>query len=164
MKVLIPLDGSKFAEVALESGTSLVDLTANQVEVHLVKVVAPEERMLPHTYLELGHEEARDYLDRVAADKFPGIAYTKVAVGLEPAVEFEDYARRENVDLIVMTTHGETGIASVLTGGVTAKLLRSRVAPILLVRPDGLIEKSARVGMPTEIVAAERLLSLPRAA
>jgi nucleotide-binding universal stress UspA family protein len=164
MKVLIPLDGSKFAEVALESVSSLVDLTANGVEVHLVKVLAPEEGTPLHTVFEMGHKEAKEYLKRVALDRFPAVAHTKVIVGAEPAAAIEAYARLEHIDLIVMTTHGETGMASVLTGGVTAKLLRSRVAPILMARPDGLNERSNRVGISAEIDFAERLLSLPKAA
>jgi nucleotide-binding universal stress UspA family protein len=53
------------------------------------------------------------------------------------ASEIAECAKRENVDLIVMGTHGRTGLAHVVLGSVTEKIVRHSVVPVLTVRvPD----------------------------
>ena len=47
-----------------------------------------------------------------------------------------DYVRDENVDLVVMSTHGRTGIARFLFGSVAAKVMEEVKVPVLLVHPD----------------------------
>ena len=81
--------------------------------------------------------DARDYLRGIAEKYFPG-ASIKVAVGDDVATEIIRIAEAEHSDLIVMATHGRSGFARMLTGSVTEKVLRSRVAPLLLTRPDNL--------------------------
>ena len=53
----------------------------------------------------------------------------------EPAEEIVAYAERTSIDLIVMATHGRTGIQRLLMGSVTAQVLRTSSVPLLLVRP-----------------------------
>ena len=81
--------------------------------------------------------DARDYLHGIAEKHFRG-AEVKVAVGDDVATELIRIAQAEHPDLIVMATHGRSGLARMLTGSVTEKVLRSRVAPLLLTRPDHL--------------------------
>jgi nucleotide-binding universal stress UspA family protein len=61
----------------------------------------------------------------------------EVAFG-RPADEIIDYAEREGVDLIVMSTHGRSGLTRWILGSVADKVLRGSHLPILLVRPPGL--------------------------
>jgi len=55
-----------------------------------------------------------------------------------PADEIVDYAEREGVDLIVMSTHGHSGLTRWILGSVADKVLHATHLPILLVRPEGL--------------------------
>jgi nucleotide-binding universal stress UspA family protein len=55
-----------------------------------------------------------------------------------PADEIVDYAERENVDLIAMSTHGRSGLTRWILGSVADKVLHGTHVPILLVRPRGL--------------------------
>jgi nucleotide-binding universal stress UspA family protein len=67
-----------------------------------------------------------------------GIRYhTAVGFG-DPAEEIVRYAEKENVDLIIMATHGHTGLARLVLGSVAARVVASSVAPVLLVRPERL--------------------------
>jgi len=59
-----------------------------------------------------------------------------VAFGL-PADEIVDFAEREGVDLIVMSTHGRGGLSRWVFGSVAEKVLRAIAIPILLIRPPG---------------------------
>jgi nucleotide-binding universal stress UspA family protein len=51
----------------------------------------------------------------------------------EPAKEIIDFARRGQFDLIVMATHGRSGLQRTLHGSVTAAVIRSGVAPVLVI-------------------------------
>ncbi len=53
----------------------------------------------------------------------------------EPAQEIIDFAKKDGVDLIVMATHGRSGLRETLQGSVTATVIRSGVAPVLVLRP-----------------------------
>jgi nucleotide-binding universal stress UspA family protein len=83
-------------------------------------------------------QEADDYLNHVAATRFPRGAKHVVVYGEDPAEEIAKYAREEGVDLIALATHGHSGLSRLLMGSVADKLLKSHVAPLMMVHPDGL--------------------------
>ena len=193
MKILIPLDGSKFAENVLEPVTHLLDLKDRTNTVHLMKVVdqgeshptwvlappvshvmASEYELLQgarpawaegtlHTGIlaetrfqaeDRARHLAEAYLDRISCRYFFGRAEKVVVAGNDPAEEIQAYARQEKVDLIAMATHGRKGLAKLVLGSVADKLLRSRVAPVYLVRPNSLHEDDPE---PVESVPASRV-------
>lgn len=173
MKILIPLDGSKFAESVVKP---VVDLAGRAgAEVHLIQVVRPavatvdwhrQSTTEPHAVgdytvpglqgrgiaYEVGsvaaesqaqadervRQSARDYLIGIAHESFPDGATEVAVTGDDPAREILNYARQEKVDLIAIATHGRTGLARLMMGSVAGTLLQSHVAPLLMVRPDGL--------------------------
>ena len=55
-----------------------------------------------------------------------------------PAERIVSYARRPDIDLVVMATHGRTGLRTVIFGSVAGRVLYSGVRPVLLVRPGKL--------------------------
>jgi nucleotide-binding universal stress UspA family protein len=75
-----------------------------------------------------------------AIDQFCGCGFTtSVAVAFGRAAdEIVDFAEREAVDLIAMSTHGRGGLSRWVMGSVAGKVLRGTHIPILLVRPPGL--------------------------
>lgn len=165
-RVLITLDGSTFAEAAVPQAAQL--LMGTQAEVFLYTVtespratsVRPEGEPLmvgvpapggvvqrkaaPQVEMKaqaIGRitDELQDYL---IAEAHPlervGIRYhTAVGFG-EPAAEIMRYAQRQNVDLIIMATHGHTGLGRLVFGSVASRVVASGVCPVMLVRPDGL--------------------------
>ena len=54
----------------------------------------------------------------------------------DPAERIIEYAEANDVDVIVMATHGRTGLAHLLHGSVTEKVIRSGAVPVLVVRPE----------------------------
>lgn len=54
-----------------------------------------------------------------------------------PKVEIVRYAREENIDLIVISTHGRTGLSQMLVGSVAESVVRTSSCPVLTVRPQG---------------------------
>ena len=84
---------------------------------------------------------AEKYLDGVDRHFFLRGVHKKVIIGDDPASEIMNYARQERIDVIAIATHGRTGLGRLVMGSVTTKLLDSRVAPLLLVRPGRLHEE-----------------------
>jgi nucleotide-binding universal stress UspA family protein len=182
MKVLIPLDGSKFAEAVLDHAAKLT--RESKAEIHLVTVV-PETKAhmtLKHEYvpgnvsfqgsdpmgitrpqvvtgdnpvgvvefkdaaLERITYEFEDYLS-LLSQRFPGRAVkTKVLVGDNVVDKIQGYARKNKIDLIVLSSHGRTGLAHMIMGSVAMELLRKGETPLLMVRPDGLYEGNRHDG------------------
>ena len=153
-KVLVPLDGSKLAECVVEHVKSIA--TGCQVPtVVLLRVVEP---ISPPSYFALRHEmdedttyrdaketaeaQAKNYLSEMterlkAGLKAEGTAVENhIAYGL-PADEILNYAEQKQVDLIVMSTHGRSGISRWFSGSVSEKVVRQSLIPVLIVTPRG---------------------------
>jgi len=62
----------------------------------------------------------------------------------DPAEEIIDYAENEGVDLIVMCSHGASGIRRWVFGSVTEKVLRGTATPVLVIRPKQLEEAATK--------------------
>jgi nucleotide-binding universal stress UspA family protein len=83
-------------------------------------------------------EARRSVTEAVALLRDRGLnARSEVILG-RPADEIIDYAERENVDLIVMCSHGASGIRRWVFGSVTEKVLRGATTPVMLIRPEEL--------------------------
>lgn len=81
--------------------------------------------------------ELAEYLHHIAKQLPDGISYTAEAqVGDHPAQIIIERARQEAPDVIVMATHGHTGLARSLFGSVTEDVVRAGVAPVLVVHPE----------------------------
>ena len=89
--------------------------------------------------IDVAREEVGRYLDSkaalLAAEGVP--VQTHVAFG-KPVEEILAYARETDADLIMMATHGHTGLGQVVFGSVASRVLGSGVRPVLLVRPNQL--------------------------
>jgi nucleotide-binding universal stress UspA family protein len=141
-RLLVPQDGSANDAPALNAA---LEMLGEQGEIVLVGVVPPAEHVEYDgdghvlAYLDQQEEarrvEARDYLNGIVDDlrAHPGITVkVDVRVG-DPASRIALAAIEEDVDLIVMATHGRTGIRRAVLGSVAGTVLRSTPTPVLLV-------------------------------
>ncbi len=137
-RILVPLDGSEMAEAAIAPA-----LEMGQGGASLILMRAADARILPATDV-IGVQiqavrEAEDYLAGVKAKLektgAKGIE-THVWYGPAPPAVVEA-ARVQKVDLIVMSTHGRSGLGRIIFGSVAESVLRGTRVPILLVRPSG---------------------------
>lgn len=150
-KVLVPLDGSQFAEQALPHAQSIT--AGGPLEIHLLSVApALEEQALSavdmypvYVYREYtvdyGSETERiradlqDYLNQVAKRfQSSGQVVIKAIRFGQPAEEIITYAHENGCDLIVMSTHGRSGLGRWVYGSIADKILRGSTTPVLLVR------------------------------
>ena len=145
-KILVPLDGSSFAEQALEvAQTSLT----SRLNIHLVRIpesitwsTTPYAGGAAHyqmidTYMEAMREEAQAYLTQVAArlEERGHTVTWEVRDGVI-ADEIAAAADEQQVDLVVIATHGRTGFRRIVMGSVAERILREARAPLMMIRPQ----------------------------
>lgn len=149
-RILIPLDGSALAESAIAKA-----LEVSGPETTLMLVRAAEAHTLPgadptQAQVEIVRE-AEEYLAAVATRlKEHGTNPVETAVWYGPAASaIIEAARLKNTDLIVMSTHGRSGLGRLILGSVAESVLRGTTIPILLLRVPG-----APVEAPTSVATA----------
>ncbi len=124
-KILVPLDGSDLAELALPYAEELAN--AFKSEVILLHVSEPSESHYQHMH-ELYVKEVADRIK----ERFKKVS--PVVVSGKSAEEIIGYAEKNDVGLLIMTSHGRSGILSWATGSIASKLLQAATMPVLLVR------------------------------
>ncbi|MHB8773059.1 MAG: universal stress protein [Syntrophales bacterium] len=142
-KILVPLDGSKLAECALPHVKTLAKMDPLP-EVTLLNVVKVELLPQAHGKFDLNalrstlfNESAKYLADVESQLGLEGIrAKTESLEGGRPAETISDYAQKNGMDLIVLATHGYTGLKKLMFGSVALTLLHDSRIPILLIRPE----------------------------
>jgi nucleotide-binding universal stress UspA family protein len=145
--ILVPLDGSKLAEVALrhveqlayELGSSLLLLRVVRPP-HSVEHPRAEEMMALNREREaVFKQDAETYLAARRGElREKGLEVnTYVIVNRNVASTILDFAKRQDVDLIAMSTHGRSGVSRWVYGSVTDKVLQGSTRPVLLIRVTG---------------------------
>jgi nucleotide-binding universal stress UspA family protein len=145
-KILVPLDGSDLAECTMIQVESLVkDGHAGAVTLlNIVKIDIPwAAGDIDNPFdINKGREKlmatSRKYLAKVASQlRSKGIKVTTKALEANrPAYTIMDYAQKNGMDLIVMSTHGHTGFKKLLMGSVAFGVLHESHVPVLLIRPE----------------------------
>lgn len=131
-RILVPLDGTPLAETALSHAVVLARKT--KAALYLVRI-AQARRGMHILENELAClEEAQTYIDSVAAGLFgEGIKiYAQVRYG-RVIEQILDYAALIKADLIVMATHGRTGLPRLFIGSVSERVVREAECPVLLI-------------------------------
>lgn len=149
-KILVPVDGSELAECVLPH----VETVARGCGVESITFVrVAEPARLPVSGDEYGFYSAnlwqemesaskvaaRSYLDQlVSRVKYDGIAVqAEVLTGGQAADMVAAYATKNEFDLIIIATHGRSGVSRWVWGSVADRILRSACVPVLMVRAPG---------------------------
>lgn len=137
--ILVPLDGSALAEAALPKAIEL----ARVADARLLLLRAAEAHTLPGLDPTAAQvrvvEEAEKYLAEVA-ERLGTLGIRKVDTSVwygAPATAILEATQLRKPDLIVMTTHGRSGVERLIFGSVAESVLRGSATPILLIRPAG---------------------------
>ena len=143
--ILVPTD---FSEYSLAVCDYLFPLAQrNEVSIHMLFVVPDPVNEVyysgfgsdPAYILQDALERAEKELQVLVARRLHDFENVKRAVRHgDPSHEIVDYAREKKMDLIVMATHGRTGLSHVLMGSVAEKVVRHSPIPVLTVKPEAL--------------------------
>lgn len=139
-KILVPLDGSEVAESALKEVERLVkggmvrEITLLSV-VAISKLAASEGLDLP-VYRKSRYEMYEKYLEevrsRIASE---GIVVNTVIREGDAASIINEHVRNKGIDLIVIATHGYSGMKKLMFGSVALRVMHDSDVPVLLIRP-----------------------------
>jgi universal stress protein A len=144
-KIVVATDLSDYSLAAIEYAASFRLLyTSELFLVHILDIIPPT--LSPYkTALAKSPDyssqlaDGRRQLQEFIATKInPDIAITPVVRSGSPAEEIKRFAEEEGADLIVMATHGRTGLKHMLMGSVAEKVVRISTVPVLTVKPRGI--------------------------
>jgi universal stress protein A len=164
-KVLVPLDFSTTSDAALEFARTVAG--SFNASLHLLHVF--EDPMLatgfaeayaplpPDTRAALIDDAGAQLASRLSAEERERFKATTDVVSGFSAMAIVEYAQDHGIDLIVMGTHGRTGMAHLLIGSVAERVVRLAQCPVLTVRADRTVltqpERAYLPEMPTPVPA-----------
>jgi nucleotide-binding universal stress UspA family protein len=142
--ILLPTDFSECAECALPYATQL----ARQADAKIICLYVVEAMMPPVGYApvaeplpavdvseQLQHSAERELPKLATREECAGLQVEELIVHGEAAVEIVRVAREREVDLIVISSHGRTGLGRMLFGSTAESVVRHAHCPVLVVKP-----------------------------
>ncbi len=149
-RILVPLDGSPLAESALAVAVRVAQ--ASDGSIVLVRVIGVPTTYTPYIYgpdmaqspslaqdlLDTEQENAEKYMAEIARlDILAGIKVEPIIIPGTAGTAILNTIYEENVDLIVMSSHGETGFKRLALGSVAQHVSRHSTVPVLVLKGDG---------------------------
>ena len=140
-KMLVPLDTSDFAECVLEH-VKEISTTREIPEVVLLSAIEP---VTSQTMAYMGPQSLKESEERASAGALQYLETVKTSLALEqskvstvamvgPAADvILDYVANNGVDVIVLSSHGRSGVSRVLLGSTADKILRRSSVPVFFV-------------------------------
>lgn len=127
-RLIVPLDGSEFSEQALP----IAGMLANKLQAPLTLAHVTESKQSLN-----GSVNPNAYLEKLACSEPLRQLDVRPAVGKGNVVRnINRLAREHRADLLVMCSHGRSGVKRLVLGSVAEALLHSRIRPILITRPN----------------------------
>ncbi len=150
-KILVPLDGSTLAELALANAV-LIAASSQLTELVIIYVVKPFKDLAHWVSDDIAQKMeqeavrvAQKYLDQTVEKlTIKGITAEGVIAKGEPAEVIREYTVKTGVDLIVMGTHGRTGFSRLMFGSVASAVIHNSLMPVLLVPPGDPVSENSR--------------------
>ena len=129
-KIIVPVDLSDASLDALRQALAMVDDPSHVQVINVIDVSADDVTLVYAISRQIKEGEKR--LTEWMTDKFKHIK-SVVLVG-NPGYQITDYAREIGADLIVLPSHGRTGIKRLLLGSVAERVVRLAHCPVLVLR------------------------------
>jgi nucleotide-binding universal stress UspA family protein len=123
-KILVPLDGSDLAELALPYAKELAGAFNSELILLYVSEADDEHLHMHQLYLEKLAGQMKKMVKRVSP----------VVISGKPVEEIVKYTEKNDVRLIVMASHGRSGIIPWATGGIASKVIDATGVPLLLIK------------------------------
>lgn len=138
-KILVPMDGSELAEVALPYAEELAGRLGSEVILlHVCEQTQAQYHHMHQLYIQdmvtATKQGAKKYLEKPGAQ---AITVSSAVLDGHPAEKIVDYAEEQGIDLIVIATHGWSGVRRWVLGSVADKVVRATKRPVALIRARG---------------------------
>jgi nucleotide-binding universal stress UspA family protein len=144
-RILVPLDGSELAECTISHVKDLVkDSLAGEVTLlTIININLPWSELYGKNFditamREAYFASARKYLTGMESRfSLKNVKVKSEALEVNrPATAITDYAKKNGMEVIVMSTHGHTGFKKLMLGSVAFGVLHESHVPVLLIRPE----------------------------
>ncbi len=142
-RIICPIDFSDASRAALEAAAEVAKRYGAKVALfHAYPVPGytfPDGSFVASSKMldELSEQAQRHLAEWKAIAEGLGIAHVEIATAIgEPAHEILAFAKAQQADLLVLGTHGRTGIQHALMGSVAERVVRRSTCPVLTVRPE----------------------------
>ncbi|MHB1687194.1 MAG: universal stress protein [Ignavibacteriaceae bacterium] len=147
--ILVPTDFSANSVEALEFGHLLAK--QNKAILHVLHIIEPvynpnqilddfnEKRFEQSRYLD-AEEELRRFINKVSSQ---GVDIIEALNSGKPYEQILNYSRKNRIDLIVIASHGWTGLSHLITGNVANKVLRYSEIPTVCVKSNTIFQKDS---------------------
>jgi nucleotide-binding universal stress UspA family protein len=134
-RILVAVDGSVFSDAAVDQAISLGGICNSQIFVIGVVDLYPEQMEVAPALVEKMSAEVRQHIDKAKQkiDEANIACETIIHMGGKPHVFIIQEAKERAIDLIVMGTHGRTGIKRILMGSVAQNVIGHAPCPVLVV-------------------------------
>ncbi len=138
-KILVPLDRSELAEQAIGQAASIARAASASLELVVVHEPLPVGGFADVPWGPDQGLDVRAYLAELGDEirEGAGIEVTQTVLDGDPVESLTRHIWDAGVDLVVMTTHGRTGVSRAWFGSVADGLVRHASVPILMLRPAG---------------------------
>jgi len=140
-KILVPIDFSDYSKSALKYAVSFAKLfNSEMVLIYVVEpVIYPPDFSMGQIAIPSVNTEwdktAIEQLEKLSKSEIPGNIKVKTLVKTgKPFVEIIETAANENIDLIIIATHGHSGVEHILFGSTAEKVVRKAPCPVLTLR------------------------------
>lgn len=143
-RILVPIDFSDHAKRALKYAIPFAEQFAAAID--LIYVVEPTMYPADFSFGQVGFPNVEDELRKRGADELDELIGKEIAGRVparkvirtgKPFYEIDQYADEAGIDLIIISTHGHTGVDHILFGSTAEKVVRHAPCPVLVVRPGG---------------------------
>jgi len=143
-RILIPTDGSPLATKAAKAGIALASsLGAKVIGCYVVEEMRPTfgprlgvNQQMINEFNQRARDAGQEYLDKIgkmAARR--GVPFTSTVVkGYLPHEGIGHVARKHKCDVIIISTHGRSGLSKLMMGSVTQKVLMHSTVPVVVYR------------------------------
>lgn len=147
--LLVPVDGSPGADTAIQHAREVADRFDSSVHVlNVANTNRDSVTVVGTEVVDALEREGEQIVEEVATDlRDAGLDCRTEVIQGDPAATIADYAESKGIDLVVMPTHGRSGISRYLLGSVTEKVVRLSAVPVVTVRME-----EARAPFPYENV------------
>ena len=135
-KILAPTDFSKLSGAGVRYACHLAKEVGAQVIVMNV-IALDETNMVAKGEIDAHKARLDEFVAKTAPHHGADLKLREVVVAGQPYNAIIDCAENEHADLVVMSSHGRTGLSRMLIGSVTDRLLRAAKCPVLVVPSDG---------------------------
>lgn len=133
--VVAPVDFSEDSFKAVDTALELVEHSANVHVVHVLPLLAVTEPGV--IWDTIDDQSRREHATEALRQRFGDAPHAGVRIEVlfgDPGSEIVDYANRMQADLILLPSHGRTGIRRLLLGSVAERVVRMAHCPVLVLR------------------------------